>query len=362
MRLPDPQRSRSVLLGTSTFSNPGLENLPAVTNNVSGMERLLTSPRATSLDPDCCTRSMDVRREAIGALLAKAAAEADDLLLIYYASHGLVAPDGELFLASPETDPEPELIRWTAVPFQEIRRTVTSARAKNRVVILDCCFSGRALTAMSGAASLVAGQLDVAGTYTLTSSGVYQTSSAPPGAPHTAFTGELIRILTDGIEDGPEFLTLQAIYEQLLRTMTAKGLPRPQQSNSQTAANLALARNHRHASAGSPAAVPDTARQHEPVGEAMRLRRQAANDGDPDAMADLARHLDQSGDAAQARLWHRKAAESGNVTEMIRLGSHHWVLGQTDEARNWFQRAADTGSAEARTRLRDLDQWLNRSA
>jgi hypothetical protein len=36
------------------------------------------------------------------------------------------------------------------------------------VVILDCCFSGRAIQDMSGLDASILGQLGIAGTYTLT--------------------------------------------------------------------------------------------------------------------------------------------------------------------------------------------------
>ena len=64
-----------------------------------------------------------------------------------------------------------------------------------------------------------------------------------PRETYTAFTGALIAIMRNGIPGGPEFLTLGAIYGPLLYALASRGLPRPQQSGTGTAAQLALARN-----------------------------------------------------------------------------------------------------------------------
>ncbi|MEU4927031.1 caspase family protein [Streptomyces yokosukanensis] len=249
MRLPDPLRSRALLLGFGAFADPGLADLPAVANNIEDLAQALTSPWGTALPDEHCVRS---RRRApadlttpaaIGARLVAAADEAEDLLLVYYAGHGLVGPDGELYLAVPATSADPSLVSWTGLPFSLLRRTLANARAANRVLILDCCFSGLAVDAMTATTSVVAGQLAVSGTCTLASSPANRPSVAPAGARHTAYTGELLHLLEHGTTDAPEFLTLQSIHDHLARVLPSKGHPRPELRNTQTIGRLALARN-----------------------------------------------------------------------------------------------------------------------
>jgi uncharacterized caspase-like protein len=43
---------------------------------------------------------------AVGAALTRAVREAEDLLLVYYAGHGLLDDDGLLHFALADTDPE----------------------------------------------------------------------------------------------------------------------------------------------------------------------------------------------------------------------------------------------------------------
>ncbi|MEV0452798.1 hypothetical protein [Streptomyces sp. NPDC050600] len=112
------------------------------------------------------------------------------MLLVYYPGHGLLDEDGRLYLALTGTDPaRPGL---TSVPPELVQRDLARARANSRIMLLDCCFSGRAVAAMGGGShTALAGQLDLTGSYILTST----TSIAPPfartarGPPHRLHLG-----------------------------------------------------------------------------------------------------------------------------------------------------------------------------
>ncbi|MGW4243006.1 caspase family protein [Nocardia sp. NPDC004722] len=242
MRLPDPVRSRALLLGTSRYSDPGLPNLPAVRNNLNALAEIFTSPWATALAPEHCVPLPDEsNRGVIGAALNDAAGQAEDLLLVYYAGHGLIGADGGLYLSMPDTRGEPDMVSWTALPFELLRSRLAHAHAANRVLILDCCFSGLAIDLMADVSSVVSGQLTVAGACTLTSSPANRPSMAPTTAEYTAYTGELLKLLRNGPTDaGAELLTLTAIHEHLARVLPAKGFPRPEQRNTRTIGHLAL--------------------------------------------------------------------------------------------------------------------------
>jgi ATP-dependent Clp protease protease subunit len=120
------------------------------------------------------------------------------------------------------------------------------------VLILDCCFSGRAIDDfMADRESLVMGQIGVGGTYTLTSSPANEPSLAPPDAEYTAFTGELLALLRDGVPSGPAELDLQVLFQQLVHRMTERGWPVPKQCGTDNVHNLALALNRRHSRAAN---------------------------------------------------------------------------------------------------------------
>ncbi|WP_018349809.1 caspase family protein [Longispora albida] len=243
-RLPEPQASRAILVGAARFARAGLPDLPSVSHNLADLAAALTSEADGILPPDRCHVVEDpALPHELGLTLSQLAPATEDTLIVYFSGHGLLDSQGELHLATAGTDPDPGRIRYTAFPYDWLRRELADAPARNRIVVLDCCFSGRATQAMSSPAALVAGQLPISGTYTLASAPGTSTAAAPVGMRHTAFTGELLALLRSGVPGAPELLTLKELHDQLLVRLTAKGLPKPQSLNSGTADRLALGRN-----------------------------------------------------------------------------------------------------------------------
>ncbi|GAA5160381.1 MULTISPECIES: caspase family protein [Amycolatopsis] len=234
-RYPDGARSRVVLIGTSDYErHPSLQNLPAVRNNLSGLHRAFVEAPGAVFDHLGCTvvDSPDSPRSLL-VRLRRAAETAEDVLLVYYAGHGVLDRNGDLHLTVRETDPDPYGIDGTAVPFATVKKIIEDSPAQVRVLVLDCCFSGRAVGAMS-AQSAAAEQVEVAGTYILTSSQADRVSLAVPGERYTAFTGEVVRLLTEG--DGS--LTLHELDRQLRVALAKKGLPRPMARADDTSQDL----------------------------------------------------------------------------------------------------------------------------
>ena len=185
------------------------------------------------LDPDSTSElAIEIDRVAKGA---------SDLLLVYYAGHGLLDDDGALHLGL--TRSTREFTRYDSFPFEGLRRILAKSPARKRVLILDCCFSGQAVGMMGEATDIATGQLDVSGTYTLTATSSTRPAHAPPGARFTAFTDQLLNVLRNGIPQGPEMLDLMSIYLAVRSALAAAGLPEPQQRGTNTAPNLFLVRN-----------------------------------------------------------------------------------------------------------------------
>ncbi|GGJ40292.1 caspase family protein [Streptomyces brasiliensis] len=236
-RFPDPARSRAVLIGVSHFpESPELADLPAVRENVASLWRRLTNDTTGVLEPGHCEIADPASSTAdIGRAISKAAAEASDMLLIYYAGHGLVDDRGRLYLATNAT--RADAPKYSALGVDLLREDLGGSGAAARVLVLDCCFSGRAIEVMTGEDGLVDGQLSIAGTYTMTSTSANAPSYALAGERYTAFTGALLAAL-----DSPRPLTLDEIYRSVAAELQSRGLPRPRQRATDTAGALALAR------------------------------------------------------------------------------------------------------------------------
>ncbi|MFF0000320.1 caspase family protein [Streptomyces avermitilis] len=225
-----------MLIGVPTYSSADLAEIPAVRDNLTALWKVLTGEHGL-LPVDHCQvlgdQDQPLDKATLGSALAVARLEATDLLLVYYAGHGLLDEEGLLHLTL--ADAEPDNVAYTAVPLEVVKRELSRARARARVLVLDCCFSGRAVAAMSTPGSLVAGQLEVTGTFTLTSTTATAPSHAPPGATYTAFTEALLGALR-----APGPLTLDEIYAYVDRDLAGRGLPRPQRRSVNAASDLVL--------------------------------------------------------------------------------------------------------------------------
>ena len=239
---PDPRRSYAVLIGTSTFASAGLADLPAVAGNLTGLAGVLTDPALGALPPGRCTVIADpASAYTADRALRECAARAEDTLLIYWAGHGGPGPAGELFLSVADTGTgEPPA--GGALAISRLRDALLHSPAAHRILILDCCLSGRG-GQVSAVTEALAGQAAVEGAYVLVSASPSPFHFSPPGTMYTALTGTLIGIMRNGMPDGPEFLSFAAIYGQLLYVLASRGLSLPRQFGTGAAGQLALTRN-----------------------------------------------------------------------------------------------------------------------
>ena len=258
-RLPDPKRSWLVLIGTSIYEDEKLPDLPAVSKSIEDLAVLLTDAVYGIVPEEHCeilVNEGDIR--LIGQRVRRAADQAEDLLLIYYAGHGLKAGRRhDLYLALRNTEwEEPQ---FSALEFDKLRSVMLKSPALTKMIILDCCFSGRALSdIMADPSGNLIGQVEVSGSYVLASAQADKVALILPGEEYTAFTGRLLRLLRNGIPGGTEFLTIDDIYGQLAGWMKSEGLPVPHKHGSDTAGLLAVSANRAFAQTAVPAqaAVP----------------------------------------------------------------------------------------------------------
>jgi Caspase domain len=271
VRPVDPGRSRIVLVGTPAYEDPGLPDVPVVAANVRDLNAVFTDPGLGGFDAEhCVTVPAGAGVAHVGKALTQAAAEAEDLLLFYYSGHGLLgARRRELYLTLAGT--RVDQLAFTALPFEAVRDACLDSRATSRVVILDSCYSGRAIgETLSDAAEVVLGQVQVQGTYTLTSAPANRTASFLPGEGHTAFTERLLALLLEGSAQAGEMITLGDIYRDLLGRLSREGLPVPQQRGTGRADLLGLVRNRRYEPARGQAGSSQSLVVPEVVPEVLR--------------------------------------------------------------------------------------------
>jgi caspase domain-containing protein len=243
-RLPDPDGTRVVLVGCASYADRRLPELPSVRANLTDFGAALMSDQGIRLPATHCTVVADPSSPTtVGSALRRARDDATDLFLVYYAGHGLTWSDRhELYLAM--TDTNSDDVGTSALSCAVVRQIFLESAAKNRVLIVDCCFAGRAIeSSMSGTADAVLAEVDVQGAFTLAATARNALAQAPDGLRNTVFTGELLSILRDGLPGGPALITLDLLYRELRARLSRRNLPTPSSAGHATTAHLALARN-----------------------------------------------------------------------------------------------------------------------
>jgi hypothetical protein len=181
----------SVLLaGVAAYRH--MPQLPAVLNNLVDLQTVFGGATVVA-DPETPAQLLDP--------LAHLAASRAETLVCYFAGHGVRGLDGELCLALPGTIDKKAEAQRTALPVERLMAVLNGARAGNRIVILDCCFSGLAMRVPSA--------FDL---HLLTATGRTEKALAPEGARNTLFTGGLLDVWRAGLPEGGEWITVGDLY------------------------------------------------------------------------------------------------------------------------------------------------------
>ncbi|WP_433143138.1 caspase, EACC1-associated type [Actinomadura nitritigenes] len=239
--LPDSISSRAVLIGTSKYDR--LPELPGVEGNIRSLSTLLQDRDLCGLPPEHCVAVLnpETPSEMVDPI-AEAAEEAKDVLFVYFAGHGLPHSTGNsLYLGCVGSDRKR---MYRSVAYDHIRDELRESSAKRIIVVLDCCYSGRALNTMSSAddaTESLAESAAVYGTYLMASTAENKTAAA--GSEFTVFTGQLIDLIDQGIEGEGEFLTVDAIFDATRVALEEQGFPTPLRREKGYGADLAIFRN-----------------------------------------------------------------------------------------------------------------------
>lgn len=189
-------RRLALLIGNTKFENS--KSFPPLRTPVNDVQDFAAALQKygdfeifdTLIDATCETINQQIEN-----LFNKA--ERDDLTLFYYSGHGYRGPDGRHYLVALNT--HPDLLRSTGVSEAFIQDIMSNSRSQQRIVILDCCFSGAfAEGRKSGVGEpLQFDELRGEATAILASSGTIQYSFEEKGR-NSLFT----RFLLGGIETG----------------------------------------------------------------------------------------------------------------------------------------------------------------
>jgi peptidoglycan hydrolase-like protein with peptidoglycan-binding domain len=253
-----PTGSLKVLLvGVSHYSNPKW-NIPNVAVNIKKLEKafldssILGVPRAnlTVLSNDRFTREdFLITLENFIATVSK-----DDIFIVYYSGHGVfdyskVQNKYTTFLTTPKSIDRPTI---SGVSIEEFREFIKDSPAKRKIIILDCCYSGRIhdgkmdLTAAGSLNHEVTIKFSkVEGTFTMSATSEDQTAGYSPTEPHrpTYFTSALLDVFHEGIENGEPFCSINEIYQEVENRLVNGQKSKPEASSYKRGFEIQILKN-----------------------------------------------------------------------------------------------------------------------
>ncbi len=218
---------KALLIGNSTYpaDEHNLQTLKGPVKDIAALNRALID-LTTGLFADVdvtllpeATSSRAIR--ALGRFFGSAAR--DDVLLVYFSGHGKLDQNGRLHLCMQDTE-STDLLS-TAVSSTRINEFADASRARNVIIVLDCCHAGAFRGADLGDA--VAGP----GRYVLTSCrGTQLANDATVDNGTSHFTQHLVDGLLGAAagQDRDGYVTFSDLYAYVSRRLREAGKQIPQ--------------------------------------------------------------------------------------------------------------------------------------
>jgi WD40 repeat protein len=132
-------RRLALLIATYRYADTALRRLTAPAHDAEALAAVLGDPDIAGFEVTTLINEPHHRvGEAIGDFYRDR--RRDDLTLLYFTGHGLKDDDGQLYLAM--TDTRRDSLLFTALSAEQVDRAMSGSMSRQKVLILDCCYSG----------------------------------------------------------------------------------------------------------------------------------------------------------------------------------------------------------------------------
>ena len=221
-------RRLALLIATYEYEDTGLRRLTTPAHDADALASVLEDPEIAGFE---VRTLVNAPTHEVGEAIAEFYAESsrDDLTLLYFTGHGLKDDNGRLHLAMSNT--KRDRLRFTALSAQLVDEAMTDSLSRQKILILDCCYSGSYETqqfAKSDSAVHTLEKLGGRGRTVLTASDstqyAFEGSTIHGEAAQSVFTRHLVEGLRDGTADldGDGDITVDELYNYVFDRVTAE--------------------------------------------------------------------------------------------------------------------------------------------
>ncbi|MEU6538953.1 caspase family protein [Streptomyces sp. NPDC047000] len=220
---PSANRSRAVLIASSTFTDAKFTDLHATARTARGLKKQLRDLSVWGISHGHCqvVDAHDCTREELLEIVREASQAAEECFVLYFGGHG-VNVKGRLLLPLPHSSASETN---TMLEFAELMQAVDAGGASSKLALIDCCHAGLAMGALPFEQH-VHGEVPE-GCYVIAACEANRTAKAPEDHEFTAFGRALLRCLAN---DGPpdqEFWTPAQLLARIDGLLTGEGYPQP---------------------------------------------------------------------------------------------------------------------------------------
>ncbi|MEP6711645.1 MAG: caspase family protein [Ferruginibacter sp.] len=237
----DTDKTFALLIGAGKFTS-SFKDIPPVKGNLEDFYKILTDKKHIGIPRDQVVISYNEPHVEIQKQLLQASRMPDlQTLIIYFAGHGHRTDVKKLTLIATDSEKiDDDIIGGIDFDFIS-NKVLKKAVASQKILILDTCHSGIAAQGDDD----VAMNFDVKGSYILTSSPGDEVSYFEKNAKHTYFTGALLDVLENGIDNTNDMLALEDLFAYTKEVLSEKDFPHPNSKSELNIppANFFIARN-----------------------------------------------------------------------------------------------------------------------
>lgn len=233
MQLPNLKFTKILLFGTQSYNDLDFPSIDPAINNVAKLAILLKKPEILGIPARNIKSMINEPIDELINQLSRLKRDPDiETFIFYYVGHGhLFHHRGKYnwFLTAKDSFcdiNDYNKVNKKALEYNDFKDYVENI-GSFRIVILDACYSGHATQGNNFAIDD-----NLQSTFTITSSSHAEKSLFNPRDDYTYFTGELIKIIENGINRNIENITLNMLFNQLLANIREQNnIPLPRQKN-----------------------------------------------------------------------------------------------------------------------------------
>lgn len=209
-------KTKVILIGTKEYEN--FNPIYPADNNLNDLAQVFADKNIVGIEPSNIQIITTTSKDTLERISSTCKSDLNlDTIIIYYVGHGIKHPESKVYYFTTKETNEDHLEK-TAISYKEIRRIFDeSSHIQKKVLLIDSCYSG--ILALNEEKDELLDIENAKGTYIIASCSANDRSFFKQENKYTNFTKELISILTNGINNNNDTITLNEMFHTIVSNL-----------------------------------------------------------------------------------------------------------------------------------------------